>query len=180
MEVNQRRNLRQEFRASYWNRDWYGMMLTDLFSLLSYTPQDCVHRNGSDQNRLDYSTTGISGENVPVDVSSDPFEGEICLKWSPPLSENSSLCEVDKKKKRQKNNVTYLVRLFSEDKHYTKWWETQDYRRKKYNSVEVTKNLFSRRKLVWHWWLILLFKIIYLMLSCTQKPPLSVEDTTIN
>lgn len=98
-----------------------------------------------------------------------------------PLYQRTLACvKLTKKKKRQKNNVTYLVRLFSEDKHYTKWWETQDYRRKKYNSVEVTKNLFSRRKLVWHWWLILLFKIIYLMLSCTQKPPLSVEDTTIN
>lgn len=56
------------------------MMLTDLFSLLSYIPQDCLHRNGFDQSRLAYSTTGISGESVLVDVLSGPFEGEICLK----------------------------------------------------------------------------------------------------
>jgi hypothetical protein len=44
--------------------------------------------------------------------------------------------------------------------------------RKKSNSVEITKHLFSNRKSGCQLSLILLFNTIYLMLSCTKNTPL--------
>lgn len=78
------------------------MMLTDLFSLLSYTPQDCVHRNGSDQSRLDYSTTGISGENVPVDVRQVHLKVKFVSNEVPLYQRTLACVKLTKKKKDRK------------------------------------------------------------------------------